>query len=119
MYIGMATKRAKAHVYGGKEKKRLVAAKKKDVFIADRVTALKARNFVYSSKETQRLASVIDSNIYVEQCMNYLTPEPDPENVTVKTDSKYCFVTFAFAWCVSVFILYTVYSQVLHQFRQL
>ena len=80
MYIGMATKRAKAHVYGGKEKKRLVAAKKKDVLIADRVTALKARNFVYSSKETQRLASVIDSNIYVEQCMNYLTPEPDHEN---------------------------------------
>jgi hypothetical protein len=117
MYIGMATNRAKAHVYGGKEKKRLVAAKKKDVLIADRVTALKARNFVYSSTETQRLASVIESNIYVEECMNYLTPEPDPENVTVKIDSKYCFVTFA--WCVSVFILYTVYSQVLHKFIQL
>ena len=62
----MATNRAKAHVYGGKEKKRLVAAKKKDVFIADRVTALKAMNFIYGSKESQRLTSVIDSNIYVE-----------------------------------------------------
>jgi hypothetical protein len=115
----MATNSAKAHVYGGKEKKRLVAAKKKDVLIADRVTALKARNFVYGSKETQRLASVIDSNIYVEQCMNYLTPLPDPENVTVKTGSKYCFVTFA--WCVSVFLLYTVYGQVLYfyKFKQL
>jgi hypothetical protein len=111
----MATNRAKAHVYGGKEKKCLVAAKKKDVFIADRVTALKARNFIYGSKETQRLASVIDSNMYVEECMTYWTPEPEPENLTIKTGSKYCFVTFAF--CVSVVILYTVYGQVLYKYK--
>jgi hypothetical protein len=113
----MATNRAKAHVYVGKEKKRLVTAKKKDVFIADRVTALKARNFIYGSKETQSLASVIVSNMYVEECVTYLTPEPEPEpeNLTIKTGSKYCFVTFVF--CVSVLILHTVYGQVLYKFK--
>jgi hypothetical protein len=113
----MATNRAKAHVYGGKEKKRLVAAKKKDMFIADRVTALKAMNFIYSSKESKRLASVIDSNVYVEECMAYLTPETEPENLTIKTGSKYYYVTFAF--CVSVLILYTVYvyGQVVYKFK--
>ncbi len=113
----MATNHAKAHVYGGKEKKRLVAAKKKDVFIADRVTALKAKNFVYGRKETQRLASVIDSNMYVEECMTYLATEPQPENLTIRTGSKYCFITFA--WCVSVVILYIVYGQVLYKFKHL
>jgi hypothetical protein len=111
----MATNRAKANVYGGKEKKRLAAAKKKDVFIAARVTvtALKAKIFIYGFKEKQRLASVIDSNMYVEECMTYLTPEPEPEPLIIKTGSKYCFVTFAF--CVSVLILYTVYGQVLYK----
>jgi len=114
----MATNRAKAHVYGGKEMKRLVAATKKDVFIADRVTALKAMNFIYGSKESKRLASVKDSNVYVEECMAILTPETEPENLTFKTGSKYCYVTFAF--CVSVLILYTVYvyGQVVYKFKQ-
>ena len=38
----MATKSAKAYVYGNKEKKRRVAAKKKNAVITDRLTAKSA-----------------------------------------------------------------------------
>jgi hypothetical protein len=90
------------------------------VFIANRLTARKARNFIYGSKETKRLASVIGSNMYVEECMTYLRPEPEPEYVTITTSSKYSFVIFAFCISISVVIvmLYTVYGQVLYKFKQ-
>ncbi len=92
----MATKSAKAYVYGNKEKERRVAAKKKNAVITDRLTAKSAKKYVYGYKEQQRLAAVIEMNVYVNECMTFVPPEPETKPLTIKAASKSCFLTFAF-----------------------
>ena len=109
----MATMTAKAYIYGSKEKKRKVGAKKTTKIITDRLTAKKAKTYVYGYKEQKRLAAVVDMNVYIEECMTFVPREPEPEPITITEASKSCFVTLAF-WCMSVFILYTGYGLALY-----
>ncbi len=96
----MATKRAQAFIYGTKERKRLAAGAK-----------TKAKTYVNGKKEHKRLAAVIDMNLYINECMTCVPPDPAPFCITAACKS-YC-LTFAF-WCMSVFILYTVYGLVFY-----
>ncbi len=57
------------------------------------------------NKEQKRLATVIDMNLYIDECMTCVPPEPAPFTITAAFNS-YC-LTFAL-WCMSVFVLYTV-----------
>ncbi len=79
---------------------------KKNVRITERVTANTAKTYVYGYKEQKRLAAVIDTNLYINECMPYVLPEP--ETFTIIAASNSYFLTFAF-WCMSVFVLHTVY----------
>jgi hypothetical protein len=99
----MTTKRAKAYIYGSKEKKRSAAQAKTNVRITDRVTAKKAKTFVYGNKEQKRLAHVMKMNLYIEDCMPGVPPEPEPLTL----------LTIAL-WCLSVFVLHAGYSLVLN-----
>ena len=107
----MLTKRAKAFIHGPKESKRLAAAKKQNVYITDSITANRAKTYVYGRKEAKRLAAVVNMNLYIDECMTCVQPEPAPFCITPDCKS-YC-LTFAF-WCMSVFILYTVYGLVFY-----
>ena len=109
----MATMKAKAYIYGSKEKKRIVGAKKTKDIITNRLTANKAKTYVYGYKEQKRLAAVVDMNVYIEECMTFVPPEPEPEPISITEASKSCFLTLAF-WCMSVFILYTAYGLALY-----
>jgi hypothetical protein len=100
----MSTKRARAFIYGTKERKRLAAGAKKNVSITDRVTANRAKAYVNGKKEHKRLAAVIDMNLYINECMTCVPPEPAPFGITAACKS-YC-LTFAL-WCMTIFILYT------------
>jgi hypothetical protein len=104
----MATKHAQAFIYGTKEFKRLAAEAKTNVSITDRVAANRAKTYVYGYKEHKRLAAVIHSNLYINECLTCLPPEPAPFSAC----KSYC-LTFAL-WCVSVFLLYTVYGLVFY-----
>ena len=101
----MATMKAKAYIYGSKEKKRIVGAKKTKDIITNRLTANKAKTYV--------LAAVVDMNVYIEKYMTFVPPEPEPEPISITEASKSCFLTLAF-WCMSVFILYTAYGLALY-----
>ena len=109
----MATNSAKAHIYGNKEKKRKVAAIKKNSVITDCLTAKSAKTYVYGYKEQKQLAAVIDMNVYVDECMTFVPPEPEPLTITAASNSNFSFLTFAF-WFMSVFLLYTAYGLVLY-----
>ena len=104
----MATRRAKAFIHGTKERQRLAAAKKQNVFIKDRVRAKRAKTYVYSNKESKRLAAVLDVNLYINDCMTCVRPDPAPYTYTITAAcNTYC-LPFALC-CLSVFVLCTVY----------
>ena len=109
----MATMKAKAYIYGSKEKKRLAGAKKTKDIIKNRLTANKAKTYVYGYKEQKRLAAVVDMNVYIEECMTFVPPEPEPEPIPITAASYFSFLIFAL-WCMSVFILYTAYGLTLY-----
>jgi hypothetical protein len=109
----MTTKRAKAYIYGTKEKKRSAAQATTNVRITDRVTANKAKNFVYGDKKKKRLAHVSEMNLYIEDCILCVPPEPHPLTTTITAASNSRCLTIAF-WCLSMFVLHTGYSLVLY-----
>jgi hypothetical protein len=51
-------------------------ALKKKMYITDRVTAAKAKTFIYGNKEKKRLAATSTTNLYITECMTCVPPEP-------------------------------------------
>ena len=78
---------------------------KKIVYITDRITAKRAKTYVYGHKEAKRVAAVFDMNLYIDECMTCVPPEPAPITITAASNSY--LLTFALM-CMSVFVLYAV-----------
>ena len=86
-------------------------ALKKKKCITDRVTAAKAKTFIYGNKEKKRLAATSTTNLYITECMTCVPPEPAHRTVTAA--SKNYYLTFSF-WGMSVFVLCTVFVYALY-----
>ncbi len=57
---------------------------KKKAPITDRVTAKKAKSYIYGSKEKRKLAAVTKTNIFLEECMK---PDTESSNITLTKSS--------------------------------
>jgi hypothetical protein len=85
-----------------------MSAKKKP-YISDRVTARKAKVYIYGFKEKRKLEAVTATNIYLEECMN-------PHTIT-QSSTQYSIIititralTVAFWLTLFVVYMYTVYA---------
>jgi hypothetical protein len=76
------------------------AGKKKKAKLTDRETAYRAKVFVYGVKTHKRQEAVKKANVYIAECMRYITPET--ETATERT------LTFCFrnSIRIAVFVLY-------------
>ena len=56
---------------------------KKVAYITDRVTAKKAKAYIYGSKEIRKLAAVKKTNLYLEKCMAYSQKDANISHITI------------------------------------
>ena len=83
-----------------------MSARKKPI-ISDRVTAWKAKAYIYGIKEKRKLEAVTATNIYLEECMNpdTLTQSSAQSSITITSA-----LTVAFWLTLFVLYMYTVHA---------
>ena len=82
---------------------------KKVAYITDRLTAKKAKAYIYGSKEIRKLAAVKKTNIYQEKYMAY---RPTDEHTSYITISSALMVVFRLT--LFVLYLYMVWSFIIY-----
>ncbi len=85
-----------------------MSARKKPI-ITDRVTAWKAKAYIYGIKEKRKLEAVTATNIYLEECMNPHTLTQSTTQYS-STSSITQAVTVAFWLTLFVLYMYTVHA---------
>ena len=87
-----------------------MSARKKPI-ISDRVTAWKAKAYIYGIKEKRKLEAVTATNIYLEECMNphtlTLTQSSTQYSITIFITRA---LTVAFWLTLFVLYMYTVHA---------
>ena len=89
---------------------RLIEEKRvKKPYISDRVTARKAKAYIYGIKQKIKLEAVTATNIYLEECMNphTLTQSSTQSSITSTITRA---LTVAFWLTLFVSYMYTVYA---------
>ena len=76
---------------------------KKKAYITDRVTAKKAKAYIYGTKEIRKLAAVTKTNIFLEECM-----KPDTKSCNSTLTKYYITITSALTgvFWLTLFVLY-------------
>ncbi len=78
---------------------------KKKAYITDRVTAKKAKAYIYGSKEIRKLAAVKKTNLYLEKYMAYSPKDEHTSYITITSA-----LTVVFRLTLFVLYLYMVWS---------
>ena len=89
---------------------RLIEEKRvKKPYISDRVTARKAKAYIYGIKQKIKLEAVTATNIYLEECMNpHILPQSSTQYSITITITRA--LTVAFWLTLFVLYMYTVYA---------
>ncbi len=84
-------------------------APKKKAAITDRVTAKKAKAYIYGVKEIRKLAAVKKTNIYLEKYMAYSPKDEHTSYITISSA-----LTVVFRLTLFVLYLYMVWSFIIY-----
>ena len=81
----------------------------KKPYISDRVTARKAKAYIYGIKEKRKLEAITATNIYLEECVNphTLTQSSTQSSITITITRA---LTVAFWLTLFVLYMYTVHA---------
>ena len=81
----------------------------KKQYISDRVTARKAKAYIYGIKQKKNLEAVTATNIYLKECMNpHILPQSSTQSSITITITRA--LTVAFWITLFVLYMYTVHA---------